>query len=105
MIILSIGEFSAGQQMSEYQHDPDSLGLPTDNTQDRSDDNPGQPEADDDLSVLSDFITCFTDVDGLEETRCMFSEGFTTCFTSYDISESLGEQLVLTSYNRSLGQS
>ena len=41
-----------------------------------------------DISVLGDFITCYTDVEGLEETRCSFSEGFTTCYTSYDISES-----------------
>ena len=37
--------------------------------------------------ALGDFITCYTDVEGVEETRCSFSEGFTTCFTSYNKSE------------------
>ena len=39
------------------------------------------------ISAQSDFITCFTNVEGTEETRCRFSEGFTTCFTSYGIGE------------------
>ena len=39
--------------------------------------------------AVGDFITCYTDVEGLEETRCSFSEGFTTCFTSYNASELL----------------
>ena len=34
--------------------------------------------------ALGDFISCFADVAGLEETRCMFSEGYSTCYTQYD---------------------
>ena len=37
--------------------------------------------------ALGDFISCFADVAGLEETRCRFSEGHRTCFTSYDAGE------------------
>ena len=37
--------------------------------------------------MLGDFIGCYTDVAGLEETRCRFSEGHHTCFTSYDAGE------------------
>ena len=39
------------------------------------------------IAAQSDFITCYTNVEGTEETRCSFSEGFTTCYTSYNISE------------------
>ena len=34
--------------------------------------------------VGADFITCYTNPEGSEETRCSFSEGYSTCFTSYD---------------------
>ena len=44
--------------------------------------------------MLGDFIGCYTDVAGLEETRCMFSEGYSTCYTQYDRGGYCPEQLV-----------
>merc|ERR1712126_120010 len=34
--------------------------------------------------VNGDFITCYTNAEGTEETRCSFSEGYSTCYTTYD---------------------